>query len=219
MTSPTSRSDGQRRVGRPSGPTEHGAASRARILDAAATVFARLGYDRARMADVVEASGMTKGAVYFHFEGKEALAVAVLTERHARWIAGVRAHLAAHPPGIERLRALLPAMLELHRDDPYAWAVPRLAQSLAELPSTRAIASELSQRWVDEVADVVRDALPSEPGTGLDPELVATVLVGSFDGLKATVQVLHDDPAAAARHLESAGGLLIRMLELSLDRA
>ena len=42
-----------RRVGRPPGPTAHGAASRDRILDAAAGVFARLGYDRARMADVV----------------------------------------------------------------------------------------------------------------------------------------------------------------------
>jgi AcrR family transcriptional regulator len=216
----TSSTPTQRRVGRPPGPTEHGAASRTRILDAAAEVFARLGYDRARMADVVEASGMTKGSVYFHFESKEALAVAVLTEKHGQWLGQVRSSLSQVAPGPDRLNALLPAMLSLHRDDPYAWAVSRLAQNLAELPATRSLATELTQRWVDVVADVVRDALP--PGTGpspADPALVATLLVGAFDGLKATVQVLTDDPAVAARQLESGGELLMSMVRSAITQS
>ncbi|KRA30954.1 MULTISPECIES: TetR/AcrR family transcriptional regulator [unclassified Nocardioides] len=199
-----------RRVGRPPGPTQHGAASRERILDAAAAVFARLGYDKARMDDVVEASGMTKGSVYFHFTSKESLAVAVLTEKHAHWLDQVRARLAATPSGTERLEALLPAMVGLHRDDPYAWAVARLTQNLSELPATRPLAAELTRRWIDDVADLVRDALPVDPT--VDPVEVATLLVGAFDGLKATVQVLTDDPDTAARQLESGGALLMRML-------
>ena len=205
-----------RRVGRPPGPTQHGAASRERILDAAAAVFARLGYDKARMDDVVEASGMTKGSVYFHFTGKESLAVAVLTEKHAHWLDQVRARLAATPAGTERLEALLPAMVGLHRDDPYAWAVARLTQNLSELPATRALAAELTRRWIDDVADLVRDALPADSDPTVDPSVdpveVATLLVGAFDGLKATVQVLTDDPDTAARQLESGGALLMRML-------
>jgi AcrR family transcriptional regulator len=210
----------QRRVGRPPGPTEHGTASRARILDAAADVFARLGYDRARMADVVEASGMTKGSVYFHFEGKEALAVAVLTEKHAQWIERVQSSLAQAAPGPDRLNALLPAMLSLHRDDPYAWAISRLAQNLAELPATRSLATELTQRWVDVVASVVRGALPpaSGPSTA-DPILVATLLVGAFDGLKATVQVLTDDPDVAARQLEDGARLLLSIVQLAIKQS
>lgn len=208
----SSSSPAQRRVGRPPGPTEHGTASRTRILDAAAEVFAHLGYEKARMADVVEASGMTKGAVYFHFESKEALAVAVLTEKHAEWIGRVRASIAESESGQDRLTALLPAMLSLHRDDPYAWAVSRLTQSLAEVPATRSLATELTQRWIDVVTDIVRDALPSGTGPAADPAMVATLLVGAFDGLKATVQVLTDDAETAADQLRSGGDLLLRMV-------
>lgn len=210
----------QRRVGRPPGPTEHGAASRTRILDAAAEVFARVGYDKARMTDVVEASGMTKGSVYFHFESKESLAVAVLTEKHAQWIDRVRSSLARTAPGPDRLDALLPAMLSLHRDDPYAWAVSRLTQNLAELPTTRPLATELTQRWVDVVTDVVRDALPAGSGPSTaDPTLVATLLVGAFDGLKATVQVLTDDADVAARQLEDGGDLLLSMVRSAIAQS
>jgi AcrR family transcriptional regulator len=212
MTRASSSPAASRRVGRPPGPTRHGAASRARILDAAAAVFARMGYDKARMDDVVEASGMTKGSVYFHFTNKEALAVAVLTEKHAQWLDQVHTRLAAQPPGPERLDALLPAMLGLHRDDPYAWAVARLTQNLAELPTTRSLAAELTRRWIDDVAALVRDALPDDASLTPDPVEVATFLVGAFDGLKAVVQVLTDDPDEADRQLESGGELIMTML-------
>ncbi len=171
-----------------------------------------MGYDKARMDDVVETSGMTKGSVYFHFANKEALAVAVLTEKHASWLHQVRSRLAATPPGTERLEALLPAMLGLHQEDPYAWAVARLTQNLSELPATRSLAAELTRRWIDDVAALVRDALPAAADPPVDPVEVATLLVGAFDGLKATVQVLADDPGAAARQLESGGALLMKML-------
>ncbi|MFF7941561.1 TetR family transcriptional regulator [Nocardia gamkensis] len=213
MASPHRSTRAQRRVGRPSGPTEHGAASRERILDAAATVFAQLGYDRARMADVVETSGMTKGSVYFHFENKEALAVAVLTEKHSQWLDRVRARLTTEPAGSARLEALLPAMLELHRDDPDAWVISRLTQNLAEVPATRALATELTRRWIDTVADLIRDSWRhGGVSVGVDPDLLATVVVGAFDGLKTTIETISEDPRTAASQLEAGGTLLLTMM-------
>lgn len=195
-----------RRVGRPRGQTSQGAASREAIIEAAAGVFARLGYDRARMADIVEAGGLSKGSVYFHFDSKEALAVAVLTARHERWIQGVRAHLDELEPGEARLRALLPAVLALHDDDPHAWVISRLSVALSEQAETRGIAAELSRRWVEVIAEVVRDAAG---GRHVDAVSAATVLVGGFDGLKATLHVQHpDDPAGAHRALTRAGEVL-----------
>ncbi|WP_431949685.1 TetR family transcriptional regulator [Nocardia lijiangensis] len=214
MASPHRSTPARRRVGRPSGPTEHGAASRERILDAAAAVFAQVGYDRARMADVVEASGMTKGSVYFHFESKEALAVAVLTEKHAQWLDRVQARLATAPPGLQRMEALLPAMLDLHRDDPDAWVISRLAHNLAEVPATRILATELARRWIDRVADLIRDAQHiGEVSDEVDPQLLATVLVGAFDGLKTTIETVSDDPRAADQQLEAGGALLLTMMQ------
>jgi AcrR family transcriptional regulator len=49
------------------------AAVRERIVRAALEVFAEKGYHRATIADVVRASGLSVGAIYTHFAGKEAL--------------------------------------------------------------------------------------------------------------------------------------------------
>ena len=46
---------------------------RDRIIRAAVEVFAEKGYHRATIADVVQRSGLSVGAIYTHFKGKDAL--------------------------------------------------------------------------------------------------------------------------------------------------
>jgi AcrR family transcriptional regulator len=58
-----------------------------RILSAAETSFARLGYDGTSMATICEAAGVSKGAFYHHFDSKQAVFVKLLN----RWLAGMDA--------------------------------------------------------------------------------------------------------------------------------
>ena len=51
---------------------------RNQILDAATTVFVRLGFQRARMDDIVEESGLSKGTLYWYFKSKEDIINAIL---------------------------------------------------------------------------------------------------------------------------------------------
>lgn len=44
---------------------------RNQILDAATIVFVRLGFQHARMDDIVEESGLSKGTLYWYFKSKE----------------------------------------------------------------------------------------------------------------------------------------------------
>ncbi|HYG57254.1 MAG TPA: helix-turn-helix domain-containing protein, partial [Symbiobacteriaceae bacterium] len=44
-----------------------------RILDAAAHLFVHYGYDKTTVSDIARDSGVSKGAIYLHFESKEAL--------------------------------------------------------------------------------------------------------------------------------------------------
>ena len=55
--------------------------TRARLVAAAATVFARLGFAGASLEDIAEEAGLTKGAVYSNFESKDDLIKAVLQDR------------------------------------------------------------------------------------------------------------------------------------------
>lgn len=70
----------KRRPGRPSGSTE----LKQRILDTAADVFSRSGYDGARIEHIAKAAGCTRALVYFHFRSKAALFEAVLDDSVTR---------------------------------------------------------------------------------------------------------------------------------------
>ncbi|MFD9024279.1 ScbR family autoregulator-binding transcription factor [Streptomyces parvulus] len=58
--------------------------TRQTILQAAAKIFEERGYQAATIADILHTAGVTKGALYFHFQSKEHLAQGVLHEQDQR---------------------------------------------------------------------------------------------------------------------------------------
>src|SRR6185312_15687614 len=62
------------------------AQTRARLLDAAASVYARQGFNGATLDEVAAEAGFTKGAVYGHFGSKENLLLALMEEHLARQV-------------------------------------------------------------------------------------------------------------------------------------
>jgi len=80
--------------------------SKTRILDAALHVIRAKGYGAARIEDICEAAGLTKGSFFHHFESKEDLALAAtdywrVTTRE--YFAAAPFHASADP--VERLLA------------------------------------------------------------------------------------------------------------------
>lgn len=67
----------------------------AAILDAAATLFVRYGFDKTSVADIAREAGISKGAIYLHFASKDALFEALLLREmqsySAEWLARVEA--------------------------------------------------------------------------------------------------------------------------------
>jgi AcrR family transcriptional regulator len=59
-------------------------ATRSRLLESAATVFARAGMQQASIEQVAEHAGFTKGAFYANFKSKEELFLAMLDDRFAK---------------------------------------------------------------------------------------------------------------------------------------
>lgn len=54
--------------------------TRARVLASALALFTKQGYERTTFTDIAARLKMTKGAVYWHFESKEALLVSLVNE-------------------------------------------------------------------------------------------------------------------------------------------
>lgn len=83
-----------KRPGRPPG-TGVADATRERILEAAATVFADKGYFGAAVDDIVRVSDTSKGSFYFHFPNKQGIFTALLNHLTARLIGRVEAAIAS----------------------------------------------------------------------------------------------------------------------------
>ena len=68
---------------------------RRRLLDAALEVFAEHGFDTANLDQVAAAAGLTKGAIYSNFTGKDDLFFAMMTEQVLARVESIRSVLAA----------------------------------------------------------------------------------------------------------------------------
>jgi len=189
--------------------TAKGEATRAFLLRTAAQVFAERGYAGTALTDLIAASGLTKGAFYFYFQSKSALALAVLRDQQERWLRQVGERVLPAGTAVEQFRALAPAMLELLAAEPGAWSITRLTKDLAADPATADEVSEPMGRWVDFVADIVRRGQAGgDLRPGVDPHHVAVVLVGAFDGLKALTDVLNPGARASEVFAQRAQVLL-----------
>lgn len=71
------------------------AVKRQRAADAALDVFQRYGFARTTMADIAEAAGMSRPALYLLFPNKDELFAAVVQSTNDRRLRAIRAHLAS----------------------------------------------------------------------------------------------------------------------------
>jgi TetR/AcrR family transcriptional regulator len=90
----------------------------AHIARVAARLFAERGYDATSVREIVEASGVTKPTLYYHFGSKQGLAEALLTRPMTLFIESLRTLVAETREPIELLRRLFEAFISLISDEP-----------------------------------------------------------------------------------------------------
>jgi AcrR family transcriptional regulator len=110
--------------------------TRSAILDAALLVFAERGVHAAQLEEVARRAGVTRGALYHHFDGKPALLLSVLAERWSSTMEPVLEPLRAGG-GEVAIRGFVERFLEHADSDPMVRALLRLSLS-GELASVEA---------------------------------------------------------------------------------
>src|SRR6516225_11935036 len=77
--------------------------TRHRLIAAASRQFAHRAYSMVSLDDILAEAGLTKGAMYFHFPSKQALALAIIDELNEMSRAAVTELLARKMSGLESL--------------------------------------------------------------------------------------------------------------------
>jgi len=156
--------------------------TRETILTAAAVTFDRLGYELTTISDILAEAALTKGALYFHFPSKEALAQAVMTEQ---------VNLVTVPQSGLHMQSLIDLTFDVShklQTNPLMRAGIRLTIEQGTWKETNA---DPYRAWVDLIEELLtRAEQDGELLPGVDTQQAAQFVVGAFTGVQLLSQVL-----------------------------
>src|SRR3954465_15842722 len=78
--------------------------TRSKLLRSAQKVFAKVGFEAARLEDIAKEAGHTRGAFYAHFSRKEDLFFALLEGKAYEHLRTIQSMTDEYPDGEERIR-------------------------------------------------------------------------------------------------------------------
>ena len=188
-------------------------ATRRQILRAASHQFARRAYHDVGLDDILADAELTKGAMYFHFRSKHALAVAIIEKQIATGTAAVKELLTRGLSGMETLIdfSYLIAVGDIKND-----GVRAGLNLLESVGRPEGLQRNLLDSWTKALGGVVEQAIvEGDIDPGCDPQDVGRLMVSLHMGLRQTSNL--EEPERFLRDLEKCWMLLLTGI-LQTDR-
>ncbi|MEU3862707.1 ScbR family autoregulator-binding transcription factor [Streptomyces sp. NPDC028722] len=176
---------------------ERAKVTRRSLLEAAARLFAEQGYAATSVNDISARSGRTSGAVYFHYAGKEGIAVAVVQDRFATWSQLAARYADEAVPPVERLVGLSYDIAYALAEDPVTRAGARL---WAERATINAPLPDPFALWTAATTRLLAQArLVGHLNAQVRPARTARTLVPAFFGFCVLTEALEGTAAVTDR--------------------
>jgi AcrR family transcriptional regulator len=170
-------------------PQARSEATRQKILVAAIDLFSEVGYASARLGEIIERAGMTKGALYHHFDSKEALATAIIEQGSDLTGDAFRHVCESSAPALENLIHGVFVVTDHLVCDKTARAAEQLTRALAEFNSA---ASQVWSTRLDAMTtQAQRASTEGDLRDGLDPPVVSESILDAMLGAQLLAQTTH----------------------------
>lgn len=195
---------------------QYSASTRRALVDAAAELFTENGYAATSLDTVVRAAEVTKGALYHHYSGKQALFEAVferVEERASKRIA--KAVKGAKEPWT-KAEVGLRAFLEVVQDPTYRRVVVQEGPAVLGYERFREQEERTSYGIVQDVVAGVLSSAPWELEPGMT-EVFSRIFFGAMSSAGETVASA-DDPEVASARVEAAIGYILIGLRTLVDQ-
>jgi AcrR family transcriptional regulator len=160
--------------------------TRRKIINAAVDLFSEIGYGSAGLGDIIERAEMTKGALYYHFDSKESLAMAIIEQSNATLMKGFRSITESSAPALESILHGLFVVADIVATDKIARSGTHLLRAFAE---SNQVAARVYNSWLAEMAMQVRRAeAEGDLRADLDPDVLGESIVGAMLGAEVISQ-------------------------------
>jgi TetR/AcrR family transcriptional regulator, transcriptional repressor for nem operon len=171
--------------------------TRLRLLQAAFREIYRYGFQSAGIDTILATTNVTKGALYYHFESKEALGYAIIEEIVAeitkdRWLRPLRQSKDENP--IDALIGIVQAIPARPRDVKRGCPLVNLTQEMSQLNEQfRKRLERIFKAWLEGIATALREG--QHKGTvrrDLVPEETASFLIAMVEGYEVLAKNAQD---------------------------
>jgi TetR/AcrR family transcriptional regulator, transcriptional repressor for nem operon len=179
--------------------------TRQEILRAAAHQFAQQPYHQVGLDDVLAEAELTKGAMYFHFRSKHALALAVIEDQNSKYTETVAELLTRRLSGLETLVDFSYVIAVRDISEDIARAGLNLLESVGRIEGLQA---RLLGKWIQTLAVVVERAIAEgDIFDEWDPRDVGRLLVSLYMGTRQTSNL--DEPEQFLLNFEKTWALVL----------
>lgn len=167
---------------------EEAAATRKALLDAALIVFSQKGYAAARLEDVAEHAGVSRGAIYWHFHSKAELYNRMVEEIWSRAGGIVDQAIAGGGTYLEVTRRIMIRLLEYLEEDATYRAVAELTSFRTEYTPELEEGMQLKRQVVRDVQQEIKRGFEVGIASGelradLDPTTAARSMFSYLQGI------------------------------------
>ncbi|HYH33786.1 MAG TPA: TetR/AcrR family transcriptional regulator [Nocardioides sp.] len=199
----------------PSRRQQYSATTRRALIDHAEELFTEHGYAATSLDAIVAAAQVTKGALYHHFSGKQALFEAVFERVEGEAARAIHDSLEGHEDPWEKAMAGLGAFLDVVQQPTYRRIV--ILEGPAVLGYARFREQEERSTFAN-VLEIVGSVLQAGPWT-LDDDMLQTftrIFFGAMSSAGESVST-SEDPLAAAARVETAIRFILAGLRTLAD--
>ena len=180
---------------------------RAQIARGMIQAMAEHGYERATIQRIAEAAGVTPGLIHYHFEGKQALLLAVLEELERRLMQRFEHALRARSPAQDperadahaRLDAWVQAHVGLDERGPDAEAMGCWVAISAEaphLPEVREVFEQVTTRQLDELTAILEACLAERGADDIEMDQLRRGAAGLLASVQGALSLGQAAPGA-----------------------
>ena len=157
---------------------------RQQILDAAETVFSEQGFNDARMDDIVEESGLSKGALYWYYKSKDAIIMALLDRVFIAQMKSTVVPLEGEGTAEEKLRFFVQAAVdEIRHFERFMTLGYEFVALATRRKEVREKIKGYYQRYTEILAQVIEQGLHSGEFHDVNPTSTALSIIALYEGL------------------------------------
>jgi AcrR family transcriptional regulator len=172
-------------------------ATRRKIIDSAVDLINEIGYPAAGLGDIIERAELTKGALYYHFDSKEALATAIIEEGAQTVLGAFRASGRSSSPAMENVIHGSFVVTDVLGTDKVARAGARLLRTFGGF--NPAAKSTLQILVTDLAGRIKIAAAEGDVRAELDIEATGATIVAAMAGSELLASALADGTDLRAR--------------------